>query len=85
MFFPIENINDAAAFALPSISSIAPEKSRDDPGERELRGPFFKMMRSKGSGERYSFLRKVPLLPPLFLTSRISSIDISRSTALHMS
>ena len=33
----------------------------------------------------YSLRMNVPLLPPLFLTRRISPIVISRSTALHMS
>src|SRR3990167_2964183 len=42
--------------------------------------------RSEGMGEAcYSFRMKVPLFPPPFLTRRISPIDISRSTALHMS
>ena len=35
--------------------------------------------------DAYSSLIKVPLLPPLFLTSRMSPMDIPLSTALHMS
>ncbi len=50
----------------------------------------FHRLRSEDSSPRsrlcaYSFRINVPLLPPLFLISRISPMVISRSTALHMS
>ena len=64
-----------------------------DGGSERLSSMFKKFKSFEGSRltasnlvpSAYSLRMNVPLLPPLFLTRRISPIVISRSTALHMS